>query len=80
MTYPDGTSIEGVFANNIYKGPEEPEKVILNPLAATKDLAEWILQEEQDDYGPKIYINNLQTPLKSLKSSSNSDFSWALST
>jgi len=40
MTYPDGTSIEGVFANNIYKGPEEPEKVILNPLAATKDLAE----------------------------------------
>jgi len=43
MIYPDGSVIEGVFANNVYKGPEEPEKVILNPLAATKDLAERLL-------------------------------------
>lgn len=46
MTYPDGTKIEGIFANNVYKGPEEPEKIILNPLAATKDLAERMLEEE----------------------------------
>jgi len=50
--YPDGTVIEGIFSNNVYKGPEEPEKLILNPLAATKDLAERILAEELDDYGP----------------------------
>jgi len=52
MMYPDGTKIEGVFANNVYKGPEEPEEIILNPLAATKDLAERILEDEKDDYGP----------------------------
>ena len=52
MMYPDGTKIEGVFANNVYKGPEEPEEIILNPLAATKDLAERIKKKKKDDYGP----------------------------
>jgi len=67
MIYPDGTWIEGVFANNVYKGPEEPEEIILNPLAATKDLADRILEEEKDDYGPKIYIKAPEylSPLKS---------------
>lgn len=33
--FPDGTHIEGLFQNNIYKGPEKPETFNHNALAAT---------------------------------------------
>jgi len=51
-------------------------------LAATKDLALRILAEEQDDYGPKIFIKPpTETPMKSsFLRSSGTDFSRAQST
>ena len=49
MTFPDGSLIEGIFQNNIYKGPDGPlrKKEGKNQMKDTNDFARQIIERAE---------------------------------
>lgn len=62
MNFPDGSSIEGIFQNNIYKGPEGAlkKKDIKNPLKETNDFARQIIERAEIMNAPSFHHQPVQ--------------------